>query len=170
MTSKYTYDIATKTANGLVVLDKLEAEVKASVLGVIYSFCAADELEVNLYFTRELTAAEITTLDALVLAHTGATTPQEAVANAIANAVAFGTLLMQEFATENVLAGYNTAQVKAIADHLASVQHYLQSGSLYVTLDALQNHTLPLTVDGVEVVSQAKIDNFAAKISAYLGL
>lgn len=77
----------------------------------------------------------------------------------------FGSALMTEFATSNVIAGYTTAQVKQIADHMQNIQLYLQSGSLYVALNAIEN-LAPIET----ILPQSKIDAYKLKIQKFLEL
>ena len=82
----------------------------------------------------------------------------------ITNAMSFGNKLIVEYGTKNVLRGYTVQQTRSIAFKLLEVQSLLLSGSLYCAREAL----FELTPDNL--VTQADIDEFMAKINTYLGV
>lgn len=79
-------------------------------------------------------------------------------------AMEFGKQLMVEYGTKNVLAGYTTAQILAIADKLSKLQSLLLSGSVYAALEEIN----ALVPDAN--VTQESIDEFKAKVKNFLGI
>jgi len=163
------YSITNDTQSGSVLGRKLQDEINADT-SVDVNVHHIDTVGDDIFITMESEPSEstINAITALVNAHTSLTA-FESVQNVIENAMSFGRQLMKEYAASNVIAGYNTAQVKAISNHLENVQRYIDSGSLYVALDEI-NSLSPLTVDSVELISQAKLDEFSQKIMDYLGI
>lgn len=141
---------------------KLDAGITTEVTGVSYD---TGEGKCWIHFIGTPLASELTALDALITAHDSTTNaPTRSVEKAVSKAMGFGKNLMIEYAAENVLAGKTTAEVKTISDKLIDLQRLLDSGSLYVALEEMDN-VVPDTL-----VTQATIDDFKAKIQAYLGV
>lgn len=88
----------------------------------------------------------------------------QAVATKIANAMAFGSQLMIEFATRNILAGLTDNQIGALAAQLKDIQLLLSSGSLKLA------RTQIMALTPSESLPQAVIDEYAEKLRVYLEL
>jgi len=65
------YDIATETANGAVNDDMLKDEINVGGLSVAFSYLGTADGLVSCVFAAALSGADITALDAIVLAHQG---------------------------------------------------------------------------------------------------
>jgi hypothetical protein len=68
-----TYTISTETANGAVYSDTLETEITAASLSSTLDYIATDSSadSCSVYFLTTLSAGDQTTLDGVLLAHTG---------------------------------------------------------------------------------------------------
>lgn len=88
----------------------------------------------------------------------------------IRQAVAFFDDLMTEFAGENITLGITQAgKTKDVADYLANVLRYGQTGSLYEVInecDALVTAGVPAGLS--PFVTEARLNTFKAKVTAYL--
>lgn len=71
MAVKYTYSIASDTANAKVATDSLEVEIAASSIVPVVSHTHTVGDVLNIWFVSALSGAEQTTLTAVVLAHEG---------------------------------------------------------------------------------------------------
>jgi len=109
-------------------------------------------------------ATDESALGAIVTAHV-AVNAADVVSAAIANAVVFGQGLILEYATSNVIASFTLEQIKDNMTRTATVQQALNTGSLYVALDALDNIESDDTV-----ITPARVLEFKNKIETYLGL
>lgn len=83
----------------------------------------------------------------------------------IQSAKDFGSTLMVEYATSNVLAGFNVSQIQDIMNRTQKVADALNSGSLYVAIEELN----ALTTDAT-LITPAKVTTYRNKIQRYLGL
>jgi len=159
------YSIADDFTSG-VNLPKLSAETSAS--GAVAGFDGIN-IDGDVVDVLGYALSDEVVLDALIAAHDTTDLAAEIGAGVQAS-IDFGNDLLKTYSCQNVLAGFNTVQVKAIADHLSAVQRYIQAGTLAVALDEIKYRTAPLVVDSVELLSQATIDAFAAKIAEHLGV
>lgn len=99
------------------------------------------------------------------------TNPLEPYENIVTNAIEFFQEIMVTYAAENITMGitvYN--KTKEVADYLATVMRYGQSGSLYEVIHEIDN----LKTEGIPVelspfVTDARLDVFKAKITTYIG-
>lgn len=88
----------------------------------------------------------------------------------IEGAMRFGQDMMVEYASENVLMGITQAgKTKAVADYLANVIRYMQTGSLYEVIHEIER----LKADGIPsdlnpFVTTPRLDAFKQKIVDYL--
>jgi len=70
-----TYTIATETANGTINQEMLEVEIAADAgITTALNYTGTAEGDLDIFFVATLSGAEITALDAVVLAHQGTTT------------------------------------------------------------------------------------------------
>lgn len=88
----------------------------------------------------------------------------------VKDAIDFGNELLVTFAAENVALGITQAgKTKEVADYLADVTRYIQTGSLYEVMneiDRLIAEGLPLKLD--PFISPNRINQFKNKIIEYL--
>lgn len=90
----------------------------------------------------------------------------------IQSAILFGQKLLDDFATENVLAGITQAgKTGAVSDTLHKLSHYVGSGSLYEAL----NEIARLIVNGLDpnlapFVTVARLTDYSNRIRQYLGI
>ena len=98
------------------------------------------------------------------LASCNAPNMQAIIGQKIKNAMDFGTQLMVEYGTKNVMRGYNVEQTRTVANELSELQSLLLSGSLYCARQVL------IDVVPDNLVTQEDKDEFLAKLNAYLGM
>jgi len=90
----------------------------------------------------------------------------------ISNAMNFGATLKIEFAAENIAMGITQAgKTKAVADYLAKVIVYLDTGSLYEVINEVNS----LISEGIPselspFVTESRLNTFKAKVQTYLGI
>lgn len=88
----------------------------------------------------------------------------------VQKAIKFGNDLIISFATENVIMGITqTGKTKAVADYLADMMRYAQSGSLYEVMaevDRLIASGIPQEL--APFVTEARLTQFKQKVLAYL--
>ena len=98
--------------------------------------------------------------------------PKLSVKKIVTEAISFGQNLIIDFAAENVLMGITQAgKTKEVADYLADVMRYAQSGSLYEVLaevNRLQTSGLPAEL--APFVTTDRMNAFKLKIEQYLGI
>jgi hypothetical protein len=146
----YTY---TKSVNP----SRLAAEVPQTN----FSHIETNDTTVHIHYTD---ATDESALSAVVTAHVAVTT-EDVVSAAIARAVVFGQGLILEYATSNVIAAFSLEQIKDIMTRTAAVQQALNTGSLYVAMDALDNIETDETL-----ITPTRVLEFKNKIETYLGL
>lgn len=94
------------------------------------------------------------------------------VTNIITSAIAFGNQIVINFAAENVLLGITQAdKTKDVADYLANVLRYIQSGSLYEVINEISR----LEAEGLPpelspFITGPRLLSFKNNVEAYLGL
>lgn len=88
----------------------------------------------------------------------------------VSKAMAFGQSLMEDFATDNILAGITQAgKTRAVSDFMLTMQSLLLSGSLYAAkdeIDAMIANGLPAEL--APFITEAKLLEYKQKIIAYL--
>lgn len=149
--------------------DKLFAELKLisnKITGISFSI-STSELKVHASF--ELTESELNSVEAQVLSH-DYTDPVQVARTLINEAMLFGNELIITFAYENVLMGITqNNKTKAVADYLANLIRYTQTGSLYEVIneiDRLINEGLPVELE--PYITETRLLNFRQKILDYL--
>lgn len=97
-------------------------------------------------------------------------TAEEIVAEKIQQAINFGNKIVIEFATGNVLLGITqSGKTGQVADYLAGVLRYVQSGSLHeviAEIDRLKAVGLP--EDLAPFVTEERLDTFKSKFVEFL--
>lgn len=125
--------------------------------------------QIVVHSLQELTAQELLQLEAIISQHNPV--DQQALIRAVVeNAVKFGNDLIISFATENVIMGITQAgKTKAVADYLADMMRYAQSGSLYEVMaevDRLIASGIPQ--DLAPFVTETRLTQFKQKVLTYL--
>lgn len=145
-----------------LMLDKLDAELKAITSKVQYlSWDAPSTL-------RVITSANLSTLEqnavsAAVVAHQSQTV-KDLIKAAIINGMSFGCNLIADYGTTRKLRGCGIEDTERVLQKLGHIQTSLMSGSLYVALAQLER------LEADEDIPQEDIDEFKAKLQAYLGV
>jgi len=171
----------TKTA----YLAQLQIEINGSTLATKYNHLETLGTALTVTFSSELTTEEIATLDAIVAAHTGATTVQQLSAY-LDNAVfPFVVNLIRTFAAENISMGITQAGksgetlglfekqfVISGTTRAVSLKSAFDTGSLYVARGILQHvRTNSSEYDGLSpFVTDARLLAMINKIETFLGL
>jgi hypothetical protein len=126
-------------------------------------------VEITVFTSVELSESEQDDLLALLNSHSSSDITEH-IRKIIRNAVMFGTDLMEEFAAENVMSGITQAgKTKQVADYLADVIRYVQTGSLYEVInevDRLIAAGIPPELD--PFVTQDILNNFKSRVLVYL--
>ena len=88
----------------------------------------------------------------------------------VSQAIEFGNTLIIEFAGENVALGITqSGKTKDVADYLADITRYCQTGSLYEVaneIDRIISEGIPSELD--PFVNQTRLTEFKSKIMSYL--
>ena len=97
---------------------------------------------------------------------------QKAIRKIIQDAIKFGNDIIIEFAAENIAMGITQlGKTKAVADYLADVMRYAQTGSLYEVLAEIQRlEGLGLPADLAPFITTERLALFKGKIQSYLGI
>lgn len=168
---KYQYSIVNDTATGVADSYYLETEITDSTLPeptYVKIINSSDLIELE--FSPALSQGEETQLTNLIAAHAGDTLQNIKVI--VNNAIKFFQELMVEYAAENVSMGITQAgKTKEVADYLATVMRYGQSGSLYEVVnevDVLIAEPPPASIDPFVTVSRLQV--LKAKVESYLGI
>ena len=164
MTSvKFSYEISS-LPNGLVDSDVLTSTIRASNISTQLDFLSTHDGFCDVWMKDALADADMTTLNGIVLSHTGAQNIQSVIAAKINAAMDFGKKMMIEYGTKNVLRGYTVAQTREVSFKLSELQSLLLSGSLYCARQA----AIDMAPDAL--VTQADKDELLAKLNSYLGI
>jgi hypothetical protein len=126
--------------------------------------------EVTFYFTDHLTPEQLAELDSATSNHDATITVAKQIEPVIQAAIEFFGALTVTFAAENVALGITqSGKTKGVADYLANVLRYGQSGSLYEVIneiDALLAGGIPVELD--PFVTIPRLNEFKNKILGYL--
>ena len=149
-------------------LNRLNKELKDALLpinGISYY-----EGVVTIHFSVTPLQAQIDLATLLVINHNPVDSFQ-IYYERINSAITFANELMVKYAAQNVIMGITQAnKTKDVADYLASVMRYAQSGSLYeviAEIDRLIAAGIPANLD--PFVNEARLLDFKAKVLEYLG-
>lgn len=97
---------------------------------------------------------------------------EDAIEDIVKNAMAFFNNISVKYAAENIAMGITAAgKTKDVADYLKEVIRYGQTGSLYEVIneiDALVAATVPGNLS--PFVTETRLEEFKAKVEAYLGV
>ena len=166
---QYSYNISNTSTNE-VDLSKLQDEIKESDISIDINFINKINDDIIIYFVGELTIDEKSTLDSIITNHNPVDT-LVVYENIVQNAMNFFNQIMVTYAAENITMGITVyGKTKIVADYLSDVMRYGQSGSLYEVIneiDALIADTIPSELS--PFVTQSRLEDFKAKINAYLG-
>lgn len=161
--------LKTQTLKNNVNLIKLQSEVEASNINKNIMNMVDSNTEFIVVFDQDLSVEEKNELDSIVSNHNFLTIEEE-IQLRVKAAINFGQELIVNFASENVLMGITQAgKTKDVADYLANVMRYAQSGSLYEVInevDRLILEGIPANLD--PFVNEARMNAFKQKIVDYL--
>jgi len=166
MSNSFIY-LKSATQSGGLNADKLKQEVEQALTGftVMNVVDAGEELAVVL--DQELTNR--TQLDSVVFAHNHLSAKQ-VVKYTVKAAIEFGNNLVVDFASENVLMGITQAgKTKEVADYLADLMRYAQTGSLYeviAEIDRLIAAGLPTNLE--PFITESRMNTFKQQVIDYL--
>lgn len=122
--------------------------------------------KIKLHTIESLTQTEQDQLAALINQHVHDSSGDiiwEATRGKVKEAMKFGNDLLIDFAAENVIAGYNTAELTSLITNLGGVLVMLQTGSLIMARNALS------AMDPIPtVLEQNRIDNYVSRIDHFL--
>jgi hypothetical protein len=94
---------------------------------------------------------------------------KEAVLQIVKSAIAFGSQLIEEFATENILLGITQdSMTKTVRQNMAEVTAALSTGSLYDAIDEIQS--IPAEAKDGKYITDARLDRYQKKIEEFLGI
>jgi hypothetical protein len=150
---------------GTINLNKLQNELLSyPVVGL-----SINSTNLIIHASEELTGTQLSEIENIALSH-DPIDMAEIIKQTIGDAMNFGNNLILEFAAENVLLGITQAgKTKAVADYLADVTRYAQTGSLYEVLNEIHRlESLGLPQNLEPFVTQARINLFKQKILDYL--
>lgn len=161
--------LKTQTLKNNVNLIKLQSEVEASNINKNIMNMVDSNTEFIVVFDQNLSVEEKNELDSIVSNHNFLTIEEE-IQLRVKSAINFGQELILNFAAENVLMGITQAgKTKDVADYLADLTRYAQTGSLYEVIneiDRLQAAGLP--VDLEPFITQTRLNNFKQQILDFL--
>lgn len=143
--------------------DRLNKEIRAQSFGSALNRIDTEDLQVFIYFERELTEAEKATLDTLLVNHIPVA-QEEIIAHRIQSAIEFGQSLVVEFGTMNVQSNKSSVEILQMMSLLQNVMLLLMVGSLYTAIDAID--ALPVT----ELTPIQLKNYFKWKIQDFLGV
>jgi hypothetical protein len=140
---------------------KLQKEIKASAIGSKFLGISTVGNKATFHFNAELITNEYSTLTDILDDHS--TTDASAhVSGKILKAREFGTNLIVEFGTRNILAGLTTEQISSMMALLNPVISALVTGSLNVAVAEIDKVT-PDAILTAELIAE-----YRAKIVAFL--
>lgn len=143
-------------------LDKLNQEIAAAGIPMIsMDLLSSTSFVVNT--PVQLTNTQQATLNAVVAAHVATTDVVAAVAARILAARNFGVHVIARYGAQNVLAGYSIDTIQEIMIKTAKVQAALNTGSLYVAIQEINN----IEPDGV-IITTEKLKAVRNEIEDYL--
>lgn len=161
--------LKSQTLRGNVNFDILQSEIDASSISKNVVNKVDLGLEFAVVFDEELSTGEKSELDTIVSNHNFLTI-QEEVKIKVSSAIEFGNSLIIDFASENVLMGITQAgKTKDVADYLADLMRYAQTGSLYEVINEVDR----LIADGLPVdlepfITEARMNTFRQQVVDYL--
>lgn len=155
--------LTTKTIPSLIKFDLLIASQVAEFDGIV-----TGEEGVRILLKSPVTQAIIDQIEAIVPPPAQSNT--EYAQGIVKQAQSFASQIVVEFAAENILMGITQAgKTKVVADYLADVTRYAQTGSLYEVINEITrliNSGIP--ADLSPFVTQVRLEAFRQKIINYL--
>ena len=143
-------------------LPKLNAEILATNLPISsIDWNSPTQFTVN--STNQLNNLQQLALNAVIEAHNGGVDVLTLVTNKIVDARTFGTRLIDKYAAQNVLAGYDVEIIIQIMDRCDKVMRALKTGSLYVAI-----HEINLVTPDDSIITVAKLAAIRNEIQDYL--
>jgi hypothetical protein len=135
----------------------------------IHQFSPNQEIEItNNWLCIQSISNAIASGDISVLSNNNGKT----VMQIIADAMVYGNLLIQTFASENVLMGITQAgKTKDVSDFFADTTRYAMTGSLYEVINEVNRlKDAGLPSDLAPFVTEQRLNDFIAKVEDYLGI
>lgn len=148
-------------------LSRLEVDIKSAIPSTI-NYLSSEGDQVYIHTNRNLTEAETIILDGIVANHS---VTVDIAKKKIEAAMQFGNALLVEFATDNVMQGITqTGKTKAVADYCCDIMRYIQSGSLYETINEVDRLvSLGVPADLAPYVTAVRLNQFKQRILNFLG-
>jgi hypothetical protein len=148
-----------------VKIEKLQSELSAFQISGL-SFCNG---VLVVHTASALSQQDLDAIAAIVASH-DPSSPNEWAIQIISGAINFANGLIIEFAGENVAMGITQAgKTKAVADYLADLMRYAQSGSLYEVVNEIDRLILAgLPVDLEPFITETRMLAFKQRILDYL--
>lgn len=153
--------------------DFIESKLLLELQNETFSTPLVNVLKINnqavVIFENEITAQDQEIVNLIVSQHL-VYTQQEQIEQIVKAAISFGQNLIVEFASENVLMGITQAgKTKLVADYLADVMRYAQSGSLYEVINEVDNKiTNGIPQELSPFVTETRLLEFKQKVLDYL--
>jgi hypothetical protein len=166
------YNTTNDTLNGVLNIEGLDFELRnnTEINTIFEGISHPDSNTFNCHFSQEPTQQQTTTVNNIVNAHEGNAPAELVVKNTVKNAIEFGNNLIVEFASENVLLGITqVGKTKEVADYLADLMRYAQTGSLYEVInevDRLIDAGLPVNLE--PFITETKMNAFKQQVVDYL--
>lgn len=161
--------LKSQTLRGNVNFDILQSEIDSSSISKNVMNKVDLGLEFAVVFDEDLSTEEKNELDTIVSNHNFLTI-QEEVKIKVSSAIKFGNDLIVNFASENVLMGITQAgKTKDVADYLADLMRYAQTGSLYEVInevDRLIAEGLPADLE--PFITETRMNVFRQQVVDYL--
>jgi hypothetical protein len=156
------YDFTQQVDFPCVLVADIQASTISTPLVNVETVGSGPTMEVSLFFSDVLSAADQTTLNSVMSSYVNSLPAAQVVFNQVSKDVSFGMGIIAQFGAANRIANLSTANVIQIAEQLATIQALLSSGSIETALTAIQALT-PSTL-----LTQTTITYFAQQLQNYL--
>jgi len=143
-------------------LDKLVSEIAMAGIPMI-SMDLNSDTQFTINTAQQLDNSQQLKLNQVVAAHVAATDAVGAITAKIIAARTFGVHTIARYGAKNVLSGYDVATIQDIMIRTAKVQAALNSGSLYVAIQEINNIEPDDTI-----ITVAKLKSVRNEIEDYL--
>lgn len=167
--SSYNYTEA-DTLNNSVNIGDLQDEISHSTIveSVLNISQFGNSFTIN--FSNSLTPTDKTSLDTIVANHSG--NALLAYEKIVKNAIGFFEQLMVQYAATNITLGITYyGKTKEVADYLATVMRYGQSGSLYEVINEIKVLRTSGWPSGIATyVNDSSMQSLLNKVEEYLGV
>lgn len=166
MSNSFTY-LKTETASGDVNISLLKTEIEQELPSLPLVDVVDSGEEVVVVFSQDINDSNDINV---IIANHQHLSVQEQVKASVQAAIDFGQELILNFASENVLMGITQAgKTKDVADYLADVTRYAQTGSLYEVINEIDRLIAAgLPTDLEPFVTLNRLNAFKANIQGFL--